>query len=113
MVLGDVSGARSELKVVKAVVVLDFIEVVDVLVGSESAPKMLLHDEAMLEDVEAVAGELHVPVSANPPGDVAVAAVTRAETHVPAGCTAGLDGEVSSARFAGESDSHRRPPIMW
>lgn len=33
-----------------------------VLVRAESAPKMLLHDEAMLEDVEAVAGELHIPV---------------------------------------------------
>ena len=62
MVLGDVSGARSELKVVKAVVVLDLVAVVDVLVRAESAPKMLLHDEAMLEDVEAVAGELHIPV---------------------------------------------------
>ena len=49
----DVIGPSSEFKVLKAVVVLDAVEVVDVLVLAESAPKVALHDEAMFEDVEA------------------------------------------------------------
>ena len=56
MVVCDVTGPSSEFKVLKAVVVLDLVEVVDVLIGAESAAKMALHDEAMLKDVDAVAG---------------------------------------------------------
>lgn len=113
MVFGDVSGARSEHKVFKAVVVLDLVEVVHVFVFPESAPKMLFHDVAMLQDVEAASGELNVPVSPDASSDRAIPAFTRAETHV-ASCGAGwFDGESSSARFAGESDSHSSAPIMW
>jgi hypothetical protein len=83
MVVGDVSGASSEFKVLKAVVVLDAVEVVDVVVESERAAKMAFHDPAMLEDVEASSGELNVPVLADSSGDVPRAAVTRAEAHVP------------------------------
>lgn len=113
MVVCDVIGPSSELKVLKPVVVLDLVEMVDVLVLPESASKVALHDETMLEDVEASAGELNVAVSSDASGDVSSAALTRAETHVAPCCPAGLDGEVSSARFAGESDSHSSPPSMW
>jgi hypothetical protein len=86
MVVGDVSGASSEFKVLKAVVVLDAVEVVDVVVESERAAKMAFHDPTMLEDVEASSGELNVPVLAGSSGDVPRAAVTRAEAHSsPAG----------------------------
>jgi len=111
MVVCDVIGPSSEFKVLKAVVVLDAVDVVDVLVLAESAPNVALHDEAMFEDVEASAGELNVAVWSDASGDVSSAALTRAETHVAPCCPAGLDGEVSSARFAGESDSHSSPPI--
>ena len=81
MVSGDVSGASSEFKVLNAVVVLDLIDVVDVLVGRESAPNMALHDETMLQNVEPASGELNVSVVPDSSGDVAVAASARAETH--------------------------------
>lgn len=85
MVVSDVIGASSEFKVLKAVVVLDAVEVVNVLVGSESAAKMAFHDDAMLEHVEASSGELYVAVPTDASGDEAVAALARAEAHVPAG----------------------------
>ena len=113
MVVCDVSGASSEFKVLKAVVVLDAVEVVDIVVGSERAANVALHDEAMLKDVEASACELNVSVSAYPSRDVSIAALTRAEAHHASLCPAGLDGEVSSARFAGESDSHSNPARAW
>ena len=62
MVVCDVIGPSSEFKVLKAVVVLDAVDVVDVLVLAESAPNVAFHDEAMFEDVEASAGELNVAV---------------------------------------------------
>jgi hypothetical protein len=113
MVVCDVSGASSEFKILKPVVVLDLVEVVDVLVGSESAAKMALHDEAMLKDVDASSGELYVAVGADLSGDVAVAAAARAEAHHPSGGSARLDCELSSARFAGESDSHISAASRW
>lgn len=79
-------GASSEFKILKPVVVLDAVDVVDVVVGSESAPKMLFHDEAMFESVDACAGELNVAVFADTSSDEATAASARAETHVAAGC---------------------------
>lgn len=85
MVFSDMTGASSEFKVLKPVVVLDFIDVVHVLVGSERAPKMALHDDTMFQQVDAVACELNVAVFANSSSDVPVAALTRAETHHASG----------------------------
>ena len=81
MVVCDVTGASSEFKILNAVVMLDAVEVVDVLVFPESAPKVTLHDLAMLKDVEASACELNVAVGPDAPGDVSRAAFTRAEAH--------------------------------
>lgn len=91
MVVCDVIGASSEFKVLKAVVVFDAVEVVDVVIGAESAAKMALHDLAMFQDVEASAGELNVAVSSDASGDVPSAALTRAETHHAASCPGFLD----------------------
>ena len=109
----DVIGASSEFKVLKAVVVLDAVEVVDILISPESAAKMPLHDEAMFEDVDAAACELNVAVASHPWRDVSRAALTRAETHHAAPGSAWLDGELSSARFAGDRDSHSNPARAW
>jgi hypothetical protein len=106
MVVGDMIGASSEFKVCKSVIVLDFVAVVDVFVGAESAAKMLFHDVAMFENVESSAGELNVSVFTDSACDVCVAAFARAETHHSALGSAWLDVEAVSARFAGESDSH-------
>jgi hypothetical protein len=113
MVVCDVSGASSELKILKPVVMLDSVEVVDVVVESESAPKMLLHDVAMLKDVEPASSELNVTVPPDFPGDELIAASARAEAHIASCGSARLDSELSSARFAGESDSHIRLPKRW
>lgn len=78
VVISDVIGASSELKILKPVIVLDLVDVVNVLVGSELASQMLLHDEAMLENIEAVSGELNVAVAANSPVDDSVAALAAA-----------------------------------
>lgn len=108
------TGASSEFKIFNAVVVLDLIEVVYVLVGAESAPKVSLHNDTMLKHVDSVAGELNVSVLADSACDVTVAALTRAETHCRSSFgPAGLDTESVSARFAGESDSHRSPASAW
>ena len=109
----DVTGPSSEFKVLKAVVVLDLVEVVDVLIGAESAAKMALHDEAMLKDVDAVAGELYVAVSSYPSRDVSRATLTRAEAHHAPSRSTWLDGELSSTRFAGDRDSHSNPARAW
>ena len=82
MVLGDVTGDRHEFKVRKAVVSLAFVSVVDLFPASERTPKMLFHDETMLEDVEAASGDLNVTVAPDDSGDVSIAAWTRAETQV-------------------------------
>ena len=107
------SGARSKFKVLKPVVVLDFVEVVDVFVGAESAPKMALHDEAMLKDVDSVARELNVSVASYFSGDGSIPALTRTEAHIAACCSGWLDSESVSARLAFESDSHSNPASAW
>lgn len=62
MVVADVTGHSDQLKVRKAVVSPVAVEVVDLLMLCESASKMLPHDEAMLKDVDARAGDLDVSV---------------------------------------------------
>jgi len=104
MVLGDVTGDRHELKVRKAVVSLALVSVVDLFPAPERTPKMLFHDAAMLEDVEARAGELNVAVGSDDSGDVLIAARTRAETHVPSR---------GPAVIAGARLSHRSAASVW
>lgn len=87
MMLGDVSGASSEFKVFKAVVVLDAVAVVNVVVGSESASKMAFHDDTMFKHVEASAGDLYVSVGADLSRDVLTTAAARAEAHASSGST--------------------------
>jgi hypothetical protein len=114
MVVGDMTGASSEFKILKAVVVLDFVDVVDVFIGSESAAKMALHDDTMLKHVDSTARELYVAIFADSSGDVSVAALTRAEAHCGSPfSSAWLDRESVSARFADESDSHSSPAMAW
>ncbi len=107
----DVSGSSSEFKILDAIIMLDLVSVMDVLVGRENAPKMALHDETMLENVEPSAGDLYVSVFANLPRDVAVAALARTETHIAPSRSAFFDMERASARLADERDSHSNIPI--
>jgi hypothetical protein len=81
------SGASSELKVLKAVVSLVAVDVVNVVVGSESAPNMALHEQTVLQYVEAAPSELNVAVPSDSSGDMPVAARARAETHISSGCS--------------------------
>ena len=82
-----VSMARRPEKVLKTVIVLDTVEVMDMLFGRESAPKMTLHDLTMLEDVEAASGELNVTVGTDSSSNEVIATSARAEAHMTAGCS--------------------------
>jgi hypothetical protein len=84
-----------EFKVLKAVVSLDAIDVVDLLPPAESAPKMALHDEAMLKLVDAGTRDLDVPVVPDAPNRRA----TRVATH--------------PASLGGCSVSHRIAARAW
>ena len=81
VVVCDVIGSSSELKVRKPIVRLVAVDVVDMLVGSERAPKMSFHDDAMLQSVDSSSRELHIAVPSDSSSDEARAARARAEAH--------------------------------
>ena len=107
--IADVTGSSSEFKILKPVVVLDAVNVMDVFVWSESAPKMAFHDDAMLQHIEAIAGKLDVSVFPNASRNVSIATRARAEAHTTSDPFR-LDGELLSASLADDNDSHTKPP---
>ena len=84
MVVADVICPSSEFKVFKTVIVLDSVDVVNVIVGSEIAPNMLCHNFSMFKYVEAISGDLNVPVAPYLSGDCSVSAFARTEAHISA-----------------------------
>jgi len=110
MVLGDMSGASSEFKVLKPVVMFDAVDVVDIIVESERPSKMLLHDEAMLKDVKTTSGKLDVSVSPYFSRNAFIAAAARTEPHVASFRSARLNGKLHGAGRADEANRHSSPP---
>jgi hypothetical protein len=69
MVLSGMVSDVEHHKVLNPVVRLALVDVVDVLSRSELAPKMALHNEAMLKNVDACSGELNISVSSDGASD--------------------------------------------
>lgn len=65
MVLAGVITDIKHLKVFKPVVMLALVDVVNVLRWEKFTPKMSLHNDAMLKNVDASSGELNVAVASD------------------------------------------------
>ena len=118
VVLSGVFCDVKELQVCQAVVAAVVVDVVDVLVGSQSASQMLRHDVSVFEDVVAVNSDHDVAVIAgeSPASPVRVSSTGTSPCRVRASATAigafasgdatGCHGETRAACGADSCDGH-------